>query len=75
MPDHSITKDQAIQKARDFARPACADIDKRVVHLEETSTEWHVDFVNPQALADGRPQHISVWVDKNTEHARLFQGR
>ena len=75
MPEHLITKEQAIQKAREIARPVCADIDKRVVHLEQTPTEWHVDFINPRALADGRPQHISVWVDKSTEEARLFQGR
>jgi len=75
MNQKSITKDQAVEKAKQVGQKAYGNIDVFEVKTEEDSTYWKVNFTNPQALERGGAQHFSVWVNKKSGDARLFKGR
>ncbi len=75
MRTKSITKEQAIAKAKEVAKRAYRNIDMFEVTTKEDSSYWMVSFTNPRALARGEVQHFAVWINKQTGKARLFRGR
>jgi hypothetical protein len=70
-----ITKEKAIEKAKQTGEKAYVNIDMFEIIVKEDPIYWMVDFSRPQAIEDGETQHFSVWVEKKSGQARLFKGR
>jgi hypothetical protein len=75
MIDPSITKEQAVEKAKEVGERTYGDIGMFTVTVTEAPIDWRVRFSRPGALEDGETEHFSVWVNKETGEPRLFRGR
>jgi hypothetical protein len=70
-----VTRERAIEIARDLARRTIGDVDRFTIRVNDDRKHWKIDFVDPHATVRGDGQHFSVWVDKRTGDARMFRGR
>ncbi len=73
--DPTLTREQAINIARELARKTYGDVDSFKIRVNDDREQWKIDFVNLGAPVRGEGQHFSVWVNKKTRDARLFRGR